>query len=129
MENQDGAARPRLRIVDTSGPDFRSPDRGKRRRRHARAHHQNQEQRELGFAAQLQQQWPLEAMPIQRAVLEYGRRTAALGAQQGAQALRQLALRIRELGPATPALEQIMLDAESEASRLRTLLDQVYEDD
>ena len=127
MENQDGAARPRLRIVDTTGPEFRGPGQSKRSRRHARA--QYQEQSERGFAAQLQQQWPLEAMPIQRAVLEYGRRTAALGAQQGAQALRQLASRIRDLGPPTPALEKIMVDAEAEASRLRTLLDQVYEDD
>lgn len=68
-------------------------------------------------------------MPIQRAVIEYGRRAAALGAQQGALALRTLATRIRNLGSPTPALKQIMLDAESEASRLRTLLEQVYEED
>lgn len=129
MENQDGAARPRLRIVDTSGPEFRAPGRGKRRRRHAHAQQQAQHEPRGGLVEALAQQWPLEAMPIQRAVLEYGRRTAALGAQQGAQALRALAQRIRNLGPSTPALEQIMLDAEGEAARLRTLLDQVYEDD
>jgi len=114
--------------VDTSSPEFSGQSRGKKRRRRSRAQHQEQPN-ERGFAAQLQQQWPLEAMPIQRAVLEYGRRTAALGAQQGALALRAMAARIRSLGPPTPALEQIMLDAESEASRLRTLLEQVYEDD
>lgn len=128
MNDQDGAARPRLRIVDTSGPEFREPGRGKRRRKRARAQHQQQEV-QGNFSECLMQQWPLEAMPIQRAVLEYGRRTAALGAQQGALALRSLAQRIRDLGPPTPALERIMLDAEGEATRLRTLLSAVYEDD
>lgn len=127
MNDQDGAVRPRLRIVDTSGPEFQAPARSKRRRRHARP--QQQQEARGGLGERLMEQWPLEAMPIQRAVLEYGRRTAALGAQQGAQALRLLAQRIRDLGPPTPALERIMLDAEGEASRLRTLLDQVYEDD
>lgn len=127
MNDQDGATRPRLRIVDTSGPEFHAGPPKKRRRRKARAQHEVRGQQP--FTAQLAQQWPLEAMPIQRAVIEYGRRTAALGAQQGALALRTLAIRIRNLGPPTPALEQIMLDAESEATRLRTLLDQVYEDD
>lgn len=126
MENQDGAPRPHLRIVDTSGPEFRTPGRGKRRRRHAK---QQVQPHGGGLVEALTQQWPLEAMPIQRAVLEYGRRTAALGVQQGAQALRALAQRIRNLGPSTPALEQIMLDAEAEAARLRSLLDQVYDDD
>ncbi len=127
MNDQDWTVRSRLRIVDTSGPDFRSSDQSKRHRRHVRAQH---EQEHRGsFVANLQQQWPLEAMPIQRAVLEYGRRTAALGAQQGALALRALVNRIRQLGPPTPVLEQIMVDAEVEATRLRTLLDQIYEDD
>lgn len=127
MENNDGVSRPRLRVVDTSGLKFSGQNRGKRRKW---SQSQRQEhQRERGFAAQLQQQWPLEAMPIQRAVLEYGRRAAALGAQQGAQSLRTLAMKIRELGPSNPALEKIAIDAETEASRLRTMLDQVYEDD
>ena len=128
MNDQDGAARPRLRIVDTSGPEFREPGRGKRRRKRARAQHQQHEVRG-NLSECLMEQWPLEAMPIQRAVIEYGRRTAALGAQQGALALRSLAQRIRDLGPPTPALERIMLDAEGEAARLRMMLDQVYEDD
>jgi hypothetical protein len=68
-------------------------------------------------------------MPIQRAVIEYGRRTAALGVQQGTSALRTLAQRIRDLGPPTPDLERIMLDAEREASRLRMMFNQNYEDD
>lgn len=129
MENQDGAARLRPRIVDTSGPEFRASGRGKRRRRRAHAQQQTQHEPRGGTIEVLTQQWPLEAMPIQRAVLEYGRRAAALGAQQGAQALWVLAQRIRNLGPSTPALEQIMLDAEGEAVRLRSLLDRVYEDD
>jgi hypothetical protein len=114
MIKQDGAERPRLRIVDTSGPDFRSHD-----RTHVRRNKQ---------AKSKQKQWPLEAMPIKRAVLEYGRRTAALGALQGAIALQSIAKMIRELGPQTTDIEKIAANAEKEAERLRSMIDRVYED-
>lgn len=125
MKNQDGAVQPRLRIVDTSGPEYSGATHNKRVIRRTRPQKQHQPQQEQSNTPQ----WPIETLVIQRAVLEYGRRTAALGAQQGAQALRALALKIRELGPPTPALEKIVLDAETTAAKLRTQLDQVYEDD
>ena len=131
MNNQDGAMRSRLRIVDTTTPEFTgrpsvSVKRGGRRPKPQRV--QNQ-QVEHAIPEHLPQ-WPLETLLVQRAVLEYGRRTAALGAQHGAQALKTLAMKIRELGPPTPALEQIMLEADGEAARLRMMLDQaVYEED
>ncbi len=137
-EHLDEASRPRPHIIDTNGPEFTySPQpRGKRRRRRGGATRQeaphNDQQGDGDLAVKLQRQWPLEAMDIQRAIVGYGRRTAALGALQGAHALSTLVNRIRglNLGQAIhPALEQIVNDADAEASRLRTMLDQVYEDD
>jgi len=116
--------KPRLRVVDTSGPDYPGTH-GKRTRRTQRSQNQQREQEAPSHI----QQWPLETLLIQRAVLQYGRRSAALGAQQGAQALRTLAMKIKELGPPSPALEQIAQDAEGEALRLRMLLTQAYEED
>ncbi len=119
--------KPRLRVVDTSGPEY-SGTQVKRKRRPIQP--QKTKQREpVSDVPPHIQQWPLETLLIQRAVLQYGRRSAALGAQQGALALRTLASKIRELGPPSPALEQIMRDAEGEALRLRALLTQAYEED
>lgn len=125
-ENCDQENKPRLRVIDTTGVNFIGP--GTNRRHRKRQHHPPVRQPE-NIIGQLDQQWPLEAMPIQRAIIEYGRRTAALGALQGVTALRSLAERIRGLGPVTPALDQIVVDTEREATRLKTLLDQVYEVD
>lgn len=83
----------------------------------------------VALSDQLEKQWPLEANPIQQAVLAYGRRTAALGALQGAHALKNLAARIRGLGNLSPALDQIVNDAEADANRLRQMLDKVYENE
>lgn len=128
MDDHDNADRLRPRIVDTSGPEY-SSKRHSKRRRHRRSN-DNRQQGHNGSTQQgSQRQWPLEAAPIQRAVLEYGRRTAALGAQQGAVALRALAAQIRLFDASTPALVQIALNAEAEASRLRSLLDEVYKED
>lgn len=124
-DKHDGAAKARLRIVDTT--EF-NPVRNNRVKRRPKPQQIQNQQREQSVPAHIPQ-WPLETLLIQRAVLEYGRRTAALGAQHGAQALRTLATKIRELGPPSPALAQIMLEADGEVARLRTMLDQVYEDE
>lgn len=110
----DDTTLPRIRIIETTGPEFRRNNRNKQRR--SRNDHVEQ--------PDVLQQWPLEALSIRRAVLEYGRRTAALGAQHGAIALKMIASKIRDLGPPTPDLERIMLDAENEAIRLRAMLDE-----
>jgi hypothetical protein len=128
MEKQDGASRSRLRIVDTTGPDYSSQINVKRRRRPQKPQKQHFQQRQEQDIPSHIPQWPLETLVIQRAVLEYGRRTAALGAQHGAQALKSLVSKIRELGPPTPALAQIMTEADDEAARLRMMLHEVYEE-
>lgn len=121
MENQDGVVRPRPRVLDVSEPP-RGSSRRRRGRQNARVARPSQEQVTVPH-------YPLEMQPVLRVAMEYGRRTHALGALRGASALRDLADRIRALGPATPALEQIMLDAERNANELHQLLGQVYEED
>lgn len=110
MNEQDGAARPRLRIVETNGPEYLGNGRVIRRRRNERVQRETQQ--------------PLEAQPLERC-----KQNVELSAMEGIHALTQLAERMRRSGPLGPALRKIMLDAELEARRLRTLIDQVYEDD
>ena len=74
-------------------------------------------------------QWPLEALPIQRVVIEYGRRTAALQAQQDAQTLRNIANRIRSLGIQDRELELLIRDVEETASNMQMKFQQAYSDD
>ena len=111
MSEQDGATRPRLRVVDTSGPEFLGAGRVIRRRQSVREQHELQQLLKPGA-------------PVER-----NKQNVELSAMEGIYALTQLAERIRRLGPLRPALRSIVLDAEREAARLRTLIDQVYEDD
>lgn len=111
MENQDGAPRPRLRIVDTTKPEFLGVGRVVRRRQNVRVQHEPQQQLS-------------PSVPVERC-----KQNVELSAMEGIYALTQLAERIRKLGPLRPALRKIVLDAEDEAARLRSLIDQVYEDD
>jgi hypothetical protein len=110
MNEQDGATRPRPRIVETSGPEFLGTGRVIRRRQNERVQRETQQ--------------PLEVKPLERC-----KQNIELSAMEGIHALTQLAERMRRSGPLRPVLQRIMIDAESEASRLRTLIDQVYEDD
>lgn len=112
MNDQDGATRPRLRIVDTSGPEFLGAGRVIRRsRQNVRAQREFQEQLR-------------PTAPVER-----NQQNVELSAMEGIYALTQLAERIRKLGRLRPELHRIMVDAEREAARLRTLIDQVYEVD
>ena len=130
MNNPDGSSRPRLRIVDTTGSDYRPVDNKKRRKQYPysqqrRTNPFEEQERELADVPQ----WPLESMSILRSVKEYGRRTSALGAQQGAAMLRMISQRLRESGVNSPIIEKIAFDADADAEKLRSLLDKVYEDE
>lgn len=71
----------------------------------------------------------LEIQPVIRAALAYGRKTYALGALEGAQALNDLASRIKELASPQPILDKIVADAEGYAVRIRERVSESYEDD
>jgi len=133
-DNQDDAdARPlRPRIVDVKGP--RSSNNNNQQHHNKRYNnsrkHQVSEKKNVVQQAHcnpqlegiVSQQWPLESIPIQRAVVEYGKRTAAIGAMQGAFHIRFMITQIRECvaSDMTPELEAILADAEVAANNLVT---------
>jgi len=130
--NQEGPSVPRLRVVDTKGIEFKRSNRKKRRSKRYNT------DCDTGFKVEksneishlnTEKQWPLEASPILRSVLEYGRRTASLSALDSARTLSSLAQKIRNLGNMSRELEQIVIETENEASRLRLTSEHVYEND
>ena len=71
---------------------------------------------------------PMELWPAIQEILGYGKKTHALGAMKAASALSNFAERLRELGPPTPALEKIMMDAERESQEIRAMFCRSYEE-
>ncbi len=118
---------PRLRVVDTKDIEFRTQNRKKRRNKHT-ANKVNHIDNARACGPE-DEQWPLEASPILRSVLEYGRRTASLCAQNSSRTLINFAKKIRNLGQMSSDLEQIVIEAEKEAFRLKLSSEQIYESD
>lgn len=75
-----------------------------------------------------QKQWPLEALSIRNAVLEYGRRTASIQALASAKFLQKLSQKITNLSGDNEDLKKIANDCLVEANRLRATMNNVYYD-
>jgi len=73
---------------------------------------------------------PLEMTPVVQAIKEYGRRTHALGALQGAHAIRLLLDRVRVIGPdiSGDTMMELAREGEKMISDLKSYLHKVYED-
>lgn len=112
----------RLQVVDTSGPEYCNHHSTMRKKNHRRRKNKSDVQRST-----VPEQWPLEAMPIQRAVLEYGRRTAALGTQRCISTLQSTAQRIKNLNYLRPELDALVKDIEDDITNLRSTLVTMYE--
>ena len=68
--------------------------------------------------------------PVVQAIKEYGRRTHALGALQGAHAIRLLLDRVRVIGPdiSGDTMMELAREGEKMISDLKSYLHKVYED-
>jgi len=117
----------RPRVIDVSPKHNAESSRQAGGKKHSRRRRRNEKTNVAPLSTT--QQWPLEALPIQRVVIEYGRRTAAIQAQNDAQTLRNLINRIRVLGIKNELLENVLYDVEEAADRLQKQLTQAYADD
>lgn len=128
MDNQDAADRPRLKVVDTAGASYN----GVRKRKRKNTKSRGKRGEVVGYSespsAQEDEQFPIEALPVMRSVIEYGKRTHALGTLKGAIELRKLTEKIRLLGPTTIELDEIVADAEKSISDLMVHMQNVYKD-
>lgn len=96
----------RLRIVEVGSNDKKF----KRRRRKKKPAQET-------VTTQQPENFSLEIQPVLRAVRDYAKMTAALGAKAGADELERLVTRIRELNPEGPIVE-ILNDTDIRIKRL-----------
>jgi hypothetical protein len=109
-------AQPRRVTIDV---EDRTARRKKRRRKRRKPRDAQPEQEPVTY--------PLEMRPVMEAVLEYGRRTNALGSLEGAAALAELAKRIRMLSISVPGLELLAEDAERKSAELKAKFASAYD--
>jgi hypothetical protein len=124
MNNQGEESKLRPKIIDTQ--DYvHNNNRGRNHRQvvQKKQHKQFVDETDDVVATT---QYPIEMTPVMRAVLEYGRRTHALGALKGAVVISNLVSRIKSLGQVSPELKHIILDAEQDIHELKQLLSQAY---
>jgi hypothetical protein len=112
----DPAVLPRRVTIDIGDKSARRKKRRKRRRKPKDA---QPEQEPVTY--------PLEMRPVMEAVLEYGRRTNAIGSLEGAAALDELVKRIRTLTTSFPVLEELADDAERRSSELKAKFRRAYD--
>lgn len=124
MNNQSEELKPRPRIIDTQ--DYVNNNGRNKNRRQTGAQKKSQQFIDEEVAIEATVQYPIEMMPVMRAVLEYGRRTHALGALKGAVVVSNLISRINTLGQVSPELKNIILDAEKDVRELKHLLNSAY---
>lgn len=124
MNNQGEESKPRPKIIDTQ--DYvHNNGRGRNHRQVAQKKQHKQFVDETDDVVATTQ-YPIEMTPVMRAVLEYGRRTHALGALKGAVVISNLVSKIKSLGQISPELKHIILDAEQDVHELKQLLSQAY---
>jgi hypothetical protein len=127
MNNQSDDLKPRPKIIDTqdytnnNGRNPKQVTSSKNKKRF-----EFKEEVEQIEEAPVTTQYPIEMTPVMRAVLEYGRRTHALGALKGAAVVSNLVNQINALGQISPELKRIILDAEKNAIELKKLLNHAY---
>lgn len=97
----------RLHIVEVNNDKKQKYRRRKKKRQPAQVQ-KNQ---------QVPENFPLEMQPVLRAVKDYARMTAALGAKAGADELERLVSRIRALNPEGP-IKEILNDTDARIKRL-----------
>jgi hypothetical protein len=128
MNNPDEASRPRRVVLDVVGPsppvNHTNQHRKRNKRRGGGHPHQHVIEEDVIFPP-----CPLEMRPVIEATLQYGRRTHALGALEGAEALDDVVKRIKMLAPLSDTIIEIIKHAESRVSELKGLLITAYSED
>jgi len=124
MNNQSEELKPRPRIIDTQ--DYVNNNGRNKNHRQTGVQRKSQQFVDEEVTIEATVQYPIEMMPVMRAVLEYGRRTHALGALKGAVVVSNLISRINTLSQVSPELKNIILDAEKDVYELKQLLNSAY---